>query len=80
MYTESPERSFFKRFRMIWLRRCSAAEAAKKEELKWAKQLKAVVRAQLAEGKNEAAKAILSELAGMLPEDEEVKGLLQNIK
>ena len=44
-----------------------------------AKQLKAVAKTQLAEGKTEEAKAILSELAVMLPEDEEVKALLDSI-
>lgn len=44
-----------------------------------AKQLKAVVKVQLAEGKNEEAKAILSELAGMLPEDEEVREMLRSM-
>lgn len=48
-----------------------------REVLALAKQLKAMVRAQLAEGKTEEAKAILSELAMMLPEDEEVKLLLE---
>ena len=47
-----------------------------REVLSLAKQLKTVVQAQLAEGKTEEAKAILSELAGMLPEDEGVKELL----
>jgi hypothetical protein len=47
-----------------------------REVLTLAKQLKAMVRAQLAEGKTEEAMAILSELAMMLPEDEEVKELL----
>lgn len=50
-----------------------------REVLSLAKQLKAMVRAQLAEGKIEEAKAILSELAMMLPEDEEVKELLESI-
>lgn len=53
------------------------ANGAQKELLALAEQLKAMVRAQLAEGKTEEAKAILSELAVMLPEDEEVKGLLR---
>ncbi len=44
-----------------------------------AKQLKAMAQTQLAEGKTEEAKAILSELAVMLPEDEEVKELLGKI-
>ncbi len=47
-----------------------------RELLALAKQLKAVVRANLAAGKVEEAMAILSELAAMLPEDEEVKVLL----
>ncbi len=47
-----------------------------REVLSLAKQLKAVAKVQLAEGKTEEAKAILSELAMMLPEDEEVKELL----
>lgn len=50
-----------------------------REVLSLAKQLKAVVRTQLAEGKTEEAKAILSELAMMLPKDEEVKKLLGRI-
>ncbi len=50
-----------------------------REVLALAEQLKAMVRAQLAEGKTEEAKAILSELAMMLPEDEEVKELLGKI-
>ncbi len=50
-----------------------------REVLSLAKQLKAVVRTQLAEGKTEEAKAILSELAMMLPEDEEVKKLLESM-
>lgn len=53
---------------------------AKKELLALAEQLKTMVRAQLAEGKTEEAKAILSELATMLPEDEEVKEMLGNLK
>ena len=53
---------------------------AKKELLALAEQLKTMVRAQLAEGKIEEAKAILSELATMLPEDEEVKEMLRNLK
>jgi len=51
-----------------------------REVLTLAKQLKTMVRAQLAEGKTEEARAILSELATMLPEDEEVKGMLRNLK
>lgn len=47
-----------------------------REVLSLAKQLKAVARTKLAEGKIEEATAILSELAVMLPEDEEVKELL----
>lgn len=47
-----------------------------RELLALAKQLKAIVRANLAAGKSEEAMAILSELAMMLPEDEEVKELL----
>lgn len=39
-------------------------------------KLKTMVRTQFAEGKTEEAMAILSELAVMLPEDEEVKELL----
>lgn len=54
----------------------NTANSAKQELLALAKQLKAMVRAQLAEGKTEEARAILSELAVMLPEDEEVKELL----
>ena len=50
--------------------------SARQELLALAEQLKAMVRAQLAEGKTEEAMAILSELAVMLPEDEEVKELL----
>lgn len=52
------------------------AGAAKQELLALAEQLKAMVREQLAQGKKEEAGAILSELAGMLPEDEEVKEML----
>ncbi len=48
-----------------------------REVLTLAKQLKAMVRAQLAEGKTEEARTILSELAAMLPEDKEVKELLK---
>ena len=44
-----------------------------------AEQLKGVVRANLAVGKTEEAMTILSELAMMLPEDEEVKELLQSL-
>jgi hypothetical protein len=51
-----------------------------REVLSLAKQLKTVVQAQLAEGKTEEARAILSELGMMLPEDEEVKELLVQIK
>lgn len=47
-----------------------------RELMALAKQLKAVVRANFASGKTEEAMAILSELAVMLPEDEEVKELL----
>lgn len=54
--------------------------SAQEELLALAEQLKAMVRAQLAEGKTEEAKAILSELAVMLPEDEEVKEMLQKMK
>jgi len=50
-----------------------------REVLALAEQLKAMIRAQLAEGKAEEAKEILSELAMMLPEDEEVKELLGKI-
>lgn len=50
-----------------------------REVLTLAKQLKAMVRAQLAEGKTEEAKTILSELAMMLPEDEGVKELMESI-
>ena len=50
-----------------------------REVLTLAKQLKAVAKTQLAEGKTEEAKAILSELVGMLPEDEEVKEMLRNL-
>lgn len=53
---------------------------AQQELLALAEQLKTMVRAQLAEGKTEEAKAILSELAAMLPADEEVKELLSSIK
>lgn len=52
---------------------------AKNELLALAEQLKSMVRTQLAEGKTEEAKAILSELAEMLPEDEEVKEMLGKI-
>ncbi len=50
---------------------------AQQELIALAEQLKAVVRAQLAEGKREEAKVILSELAQMMPEDEEVKELIR---
>ena len=50
-----------------------------REVLSLAKQLKAMVRAQLSEGKTEEAKAILSELAMMLPEDEEVREMLKSM-
>lgn len=53
---------------------------AQNELLALAEQLKIMVRAQLAEGKTEEAKAILSELATMLPTDEEVKEMLRNLK
>jgi len=53
---------------------------AKNELLALAEQLKTMVRAQLAEGKTEEAKAILAELATMLPKDEEVKEMLGNLK
>ena len=52
-------------------------QSAETELMQLAAQLKSMVSAQLAEGKTEEAKAILSELAMMLPEDEEVKELLQ---
>lgn len=54
----------------------NTANSAQQELLALAEQLKVMVRAQLAEGKTEEAKAILSELAEMLPEDAEVKALL----
>ena len=54
-------------------------QSAETELMQLAAQLKAMVRVQLAEGKTEEARAILSELAEMLPEDEEVKELLGNI-
>lgn len=54
----------------------NAADSAKQELLALAVRLKAMVRAQLAEGKTEEARAILSELAVLLPEDAEVKELL----
>ena len=57
----------------------NGADSAKQELLMLAEQLKTLVRAQLAEGKTDEAKAILSELAVMLPEDEEVKELLKSI-
>lgn len=47
-----------------------------REVLGLARQLKAAARMQLAEGRTKEAMAILSELAVMLPEDEEVKELL----
>ena len=47
-----------------------------RELMALAKQLKSVVRANLIAGKTEEAMALLSELARMLPEDEEVKELL----
>lgn len=56
-----------------------SAENAQNELLALAEQLKGMVKRQLAEGKSEEAKAILSELAMMLPEDEEVKELLKSI-
>ena len=49
---------------------------AEREVVALAEQLKAMVRMQLAEGKTEEAKAILSELAVLVPEDGEVKGML----
>ena len=52
---------------------------AEREVVLLAEQLKAMVRMQLAEGKTEEAKAILSELATLVPEDEEVKALLQGM-
>ena len=52
---------------------------AEREVVLLAEQLKAMVRMQLAEGKTEEAKAILSELATLVPEDEEVKMLLQGV-
>ena len=55
-------------------------QSAETELTQLATQLKAMVRAQLAEGKTEEAMAILSELAVMLPEDEEVKELLAGAK
>lgn len=57
--------------------RKSGNSSAKQELLALAEQLKTVVRAQLAEGNVREAKEILSELATMLPEDEEVKALLE---
>lgn len=51
-------------------------KSAQQELLELAEQLKAVVRTNLAQGKTEEAVAILSELAQLLPEDEEVKELL----
>lgn len=48
-------------------------DRAKQELLALAAQLKLLVRSQLAEGKTAEAREILSELAQMLPEDEEVK-------
>ena len=52
---------------------------AQAELLALAEQLKSMVRAQLAEGKTEEARAILLELVEMLPEDEEVKEMLGKI-
>lgn len=54
------------------------ADSAKKELLELAGQLKGMVKTLFSEGKAEEAKAILSELATMLPDDEEVKALLKN--
>ena len=51
-----------------------------REVLSLAKQLKSTVRTLLAEGKKNDAMAILSELAMLLPEDEEVKEMLGNLK
>ncbi len=56
-----------------------SAANAQNEMLALAEQLKAMVRTQMAEGKSEEAKAILSELSMMLPEDEEVKEMLKNL-
>lgn len=50
-----------------------------REMLTLAAQLKATVRLQLTEGKVEEAKAILSELAVLVPGDEEVKELMRNL-
>ena len=50
-----------------------------RELLSLAKQLKEAVQGLLAQDKNEEARGILLELAGMLPGDEEVKELLRNI-
>lgn len=58
----------------------TAQNSVQNEMLVLAEQLKTVIRTQLAEGKAEEAKVILSELAEMLPEDEEVKELLEQIK
>lgn len=54
------------------------ADSARKELLALAGQLKGMVKTLFSEGKAEEAKVILSELATMLPEDEEVKALLKN--
>lgn len=56
-----------------------AKENAQSEILLLAEQLKGMVREQLDEGNVEEAKAVLSELSEMLPEDEEVKELLKGI-
>ena len=52
---------------------------AEREVVLLAEQLKTMVRMQLAEGKTEEAKVILSELVTLVPEDEEVKALLQGM-
>ncbi len=51
---------------------------AQRELLALAGQLKGMVQTLFREGKAEEATAILSELATMLPDDEEVKELLKN--
>ena len=61
---------------------CQNAEAdvAKQELLQMAESLKTMAKVQMSQGKVEAAKQILLQTSQYVPEDEEIKTLLEQMK
>ena len=61
-------------------RQNAEADAAKQELLQMAESLKTMAKAQISQGNMEAAKQILLQTSQYVPEDEEIKTLLEQMK